>query len=124
VRDAFPGRLTQGAAATSTQVLAVVHAPGSLKGVPPGDGKLCVNGGTIRNEFSDKSRAWIRIDPTSSTAGTLRYTGHGTGAGIGTDFPADQNALPGQEFPMEVAALVLFSSIALWFAGELSGNQL
>jgi len=25
---------------------------------------------------------------------------------------------------MEVAALVLFSSIALWFAEEISGNQL
>jgi hypothetical protein len=30
----------------------------------------------------------------------------------------------GQESPMEVAALVLFSSIALWFAEEISGNQL
>jgi hypothetical protein len=30
----------------------------------------------------------------------------------------------GQEIPMEVAALVLFSSIALWFAEEISGNQL
>jgi hypothetical protein len=32
--------------------------------------------------------------------------------------------LDGQENPMEVAALVLFSSIALWFAEEISGNQL
>jgi hypothetical protein len=32
--------------------------------------------------------------------------------------------LRGQEIPMEVAALVLFSSIALWFVEELSDNQL
>jgi hypothetical protein len=30
----------------------------------------------------------------------------------------------GQEIPMEVAAFVLLSSIALWFAEEISRNQL
>jgi hypothetical protein len=35
-----------------------------------------------------------------------------------------KSPLWGQEISMEVAALVLFSSIALWFAEEISGNQL
>ena len=37
-----------------------------------------------------------------------------------------QSKLPfeGQEIPMEVAAFVLLSSIALWFAEEISRNQL
>jgi hypothetical protein len=30
----------------------------------------------------------------------------------------------GQEISMEIAALVLFSSVALWFAEEISGNLL
>jgi hypothetical protein len=31
---------------------------------------------------------------------------------------------PAQEVEMEVAALVIFSSVALWFAEELSDNSL
>jgi len=38
--------------------------------------------------------------------------------------PAHSKRRRAQEVEMEVAALVIFSSVALWFAEELSGNNL
>jgi len=59
-----------------------------------------------------------QLSENSGTRITVRLAGH--------EHTVRQAKPPrgGQENPMEVAALVLFSSIALWFAEEISGNQL
>jgi hypothetical protein len=74
----------------------------------------------------------IRYLPETASV-LIAISGHAENFGIRVTVPFARHGhtlrrvrspFRGQEIQMEIAALVLFSSVALWFADEISGNRL